>query len=132
MWCSTMDELFVGDALAPPHRTPSSLHRSRPLARLLAVHDSCDNDAIPASVILPVVRPWFHSDNSGSKKWTFESIEEGPRPDRTPRFKRSAELAHTRLRTLGHNTTTAQVPPAKAPFSARMRAYIPIASSHWR
>jgi indoleamine 2,3-dioxygenase len=72
---ATMDELFVGDALAARRITrylQSLVRVLDDLARLLlAVRDGCDPD-----VFYHVIRPWFNGADSGSKKWTFEGLDD--------------------------------------------------------
>ena len=72
---ATMDELFVGDTLASRRITrylQSLVRVLDDLARLLlAVRDGCDPD-----VFYHLVRPWFNGADSGSKKWTFEGLDE--------------------------------------------------------
>ncbi|KAI0273961.1 hypothetical protein BGY98DRAFT_1118691 [Russula aff. rugulosa BPL654] len=97
---ATMDELFVGDTLAARRITrylQSLVRVLDDLARLLlAVRDGCDPD-----VFYHVIRPWFNGADSGSKKWTFEGLDD--------------------------DTGTALRVPAElsAPFLSRMRAYMP-------
>jgi indoleamine 2,3-dioxygenase len=71
---ATMDELFVGDALAARRITrylQSLVRVLDDLARLLlAVRDGCDPD-----VFYHVIRPWFNGADSGSKKWTFDGLD---------------------------------------------------------
>lgn len=73
----TMDELFVGDALAARRITRylNSLVRVLDdLARLLlSVRDSCEPD-----VFYNEIRPWFNGADSGSRKWTFQGLEAHP------------------------------------------------------
>jgi indoleamine 2,3-dioxygenase len=72
---ATMDELFVGDTLAARRITrylQSLVRVLDDLARLLlAVRDGCDPD-----VFYHVIRPWFNGADSGSKKWTFEGLDD--------------------------------------------------------
>jgi indoleamine 2,3-dioxygenase len=72
---ATMDELFVGDALAARRITrylQSLVRVLDDLARLLvAVRDGCDPD-----VFYHAIRPWFNGADSGSKKWTFEGLDD--------------------------------------------------------
>jgi indoleamine 2,3-dioxygenase len=72
---ATMDELFVGDTLASRRITrylQSLVRVLDDLARLLlAVRDGCDPD-----VFYHAVRPWFNGADSGSKKWTFEGLDD--------------------------------------------------------
>jgi indoleamine 2,3-dioxygenase len=72
---ATMDELFVGDTLAARRITRylrSLVRVLDDLTRLLlAVRDGCDPD-----VFYHVVRPWFNGADSGSKKWTFEGLDD--------------------------------------------------------
>ena len=72
---ATMDELFVGDMLAA-RRITRYLHSLvrvlDDLARLLlAVRDGCDPE-----IFYHAIRPWFNGADSGSRKWTFEGIED--------------------------------------------------------
>jgi indoleamine 2,3-dioxygenase len=72
---ATMDELFVGDMLAA-RRITRYLHSLvrvlDDLARLLlAVRDGCDPE-----IFYHLIRPWFNGADSGSRKWTFEGIED--------------------------------------------------------
>ena len=80
---ATMDELFVGDALAARRisRYLQSLVRVLDdLARLLlAVRDGCD-----PNVFYHVIRPWFNGADSGSKKWTFEGLDDDAGTLRVP------------------------------------------------
>ncbi|KAF8502755.1 Indoleamine 2,3-dioxygenase [Russula emetica] len=72
---ATMDELFVGDTLASRRITrylQSLIRVLDDLARLLlAVRDGCDPD-----VFYHVIRPWFNGADSGSRKWTFEGLDD--------------------------------------------------------
>ena len=72
---ATMDELFVGDTLAARRITrylQSLVRVLDDLARLLlAVRDGCDPD-----VFYHAIRPWFNGADSGSKKWTFEGLDD--------------------------------------------------------
>jgi len=144
---ATMDELFVGDALAA-HRITRYLHS---LVRvlddlaliLLAVRDGCDPDVFYHSI-----RPWFNGADSGARKWFFDGLDAHPElvlPDELsgPSAAQSS-LIHALDLFLGidHTPTTpsssptlepapaggaatsAHVPP-KAPFLVRMRAYMP-------
>jgi indoleamine 2,3-dioxygenase len=71
---ATMDELFVGDAIAASRITRylhSLVRVLDDLARLLlAVRDGCDPD-----VFYHQIRPWFNGADSGSRNWTFEGLE---------------------------------------------------------
>ena len=74
---ATMDELFVGDALAA-RRITRYLHSLvrvlDDLARLLLrVRDGCDPETF-----YHVIRPWFNGADSGTRKWTFEGLEDHP------------------------------------------------------
>jgi indoleamine 2,3-dioxygenase len=72
---ATMDELFVGDTLASRRITrylQSLIRVLDDLARLLlAVRGGCDPD-----VFYHVIRPWFNGADSGSRKWTFEGLDD--------------------------------------------------------
>src|SRR6266702_3431590 len=143
---ATMDELFVGDELAA-HRLTRYLHiLSRILddiARLLlSVRDGCDPDVFYHSI-----RPWFNGADSGARTWHFDGLDAHPElvlPDELsgPSAAQSP-LIHTFDVFLGIDHTPspsssptlqpapasgaaapAHVPP-KAPFLARMRAYMP-------
>ncbi|KAH9037327.1 Indoleamine 2,3-dioxygenase [Lactarius hengduanensis] len=135
----TMDELFVGDALAA-RRITRYLHS---LARvlddltrlLLAIRDGCDPDTFYHSI-----RPWFNGADSGTRKWFFDGLDahpelvlpnelSGPSAAQSP-------LIHSLDVFLGVDHTPspsssptlepahAHVPP-KVPFLVRMRAYMP-------
>ena len=149
---ATMDELFIGDALAA-RRITRYLHSLvrvlDDLARLLlAVRDGCEPD-----VFYNEIRPWFNGADSGSRKWTFEGLEERPElalptelsgpsaaqsslihavdvflgvnhpPEMTP--------SHTSPSApqLGPSSSGTPAPathaPPKTPFLIRMRAYMP-------
>ncbi|KAH9040653.1 Indoleamine 2,3-dioxygenase [Lactarius pseudohatsudake] len=143
---ATMDELFVGDALAA-RRITRYLHS---LARvlddltriLLAVRDGCDPDVFYHSI-----RPWFNGADSGTRKWFFDGLDAHPElvfPDELsgPSAAQSA-LIHALDVFLGvdHTSTPSSSPnlelvptsgaaasahvPPKAPFLVRMRAYMP-------
>jgi indoleamine 2,3-dioxygenase len=72
---AAMDEIFVGDTLAARRITrylQSLVRVLDDLARLLlAVRDGCDPD-----VFYHEIRPWFNGADSGSKKWTFEGLDD--------------------------------------------------------
>jgi indoleamine 2,3-dioxygenase len=72
---ATMDELFVGDTLAARRITrylQSLVRVLDDLARLLlSVRDGCDPD-----VFYHVIRPWFNGADSGSRKWTFDGLDD--------------------------------------------------------
>ena len=72
---ATMDELFVGDTLASRRITrylQSLVRVLDDLARLLlAVRDGCDPDTF-----YHMIRPWFNGADSGSRKWTFEGLDD--------------------------------------------------------
>jgi indoleamine 2,3-dioxygenase len=74
---ATMDELFVGDALAAGRITRylhSLVSVLDDLARLLlAVRDGCEPDTFYHEI-----RPWFNGADSGSRNWTFEGLEAHP------------------------------------------------------
>ena len=139
----TMDELFIGDALATRRITRYLHSLSRiidDLARLLlSVRDGCDPDVFYHSI-----RPWFNGADSGTRRWFFEGLDTHPELvlpaelsgpsaaqsplihsldvflgiDHTPSPSSSPTFEHARSTEAGH------VPP-KAPFLARMRAYMP-------
>jgi indoleamine 2,3-dioxygenase len=149
---ATMDELFIGDTLAARRITrylQSLVRVLDDLARLLlAVRDGCDPD-----VFYHVIRPWFNGADSGSKKWTFEGLNDDdgtglrvPAELSGPSAAQSS-LIHALDAFLGVDhtspsssppvtptpsleakapttTATAHAPP-KAPFLTRMRAYMP-------
>lgn len=139
----TMDELFIGDALAV-RRITRYLHSFvriiDDLARLLlSVRDGCDPDVFYHSI-----RPWFNGADSGARRWIFDGLDEhpelvlpdelsGPSAAQSPLIhaldvflgidhgqspSSSPSLEHTAAAASTH------VPP-KAPFLARMRAYMP-------
>ncbi|KAH9957122.1 Indoleamine 2,3-dioxygenase [Russula dissimulans] len=149
---ATMDELFIGDALAA-RRITRYLHSLvrvlDDLTRiLLAVRDGCEPD-----VFYNEIRPWFNGADSGSRKWTFEGLDEHPElvpptelsgpsaaqsslihaldaflgvnhpPDSTPS---PTSTSAPQLEPSSYRTPApaAHVPP-KAPFLARMRVYMP-------
>ncbi|KAH9061374.1 Indoleamine 2,3-dioxygenase [Lactarius vividus] len=141
---ATMDELFVGDALAA-RRITRYLHS---LARvlddltriLLTVRDGCDPDVFYHSI-----RPWFNGADSGTRKWFFDGLDAHPElafPDELsgPSAAQSA-LIHALDAFLGVDHTSTSFPtlelaptsgatasahvPQKAPFLVRMRAYMP-------
>ena len=136
----TMDELFIGDALAV-RRITRYLHSLAyvvdDLARiLLSVRDGCDPDLFYHSI-----RPWFNGADSGSRTWFFEGLDARPElvvPDELsgPSAAQSP-LIHALDVFLGvdhasspassptmEHVASAHVPP-RAPFLARMRAYMP-------
>ncbi|KAF8461761.1 Indoleamine 2,3-dioxygenase [Russula ochroleuca] len=141
---ATMDELFIGDVLAA-RRITRYLHSLvrvlDDLARLLlAVRDGCDPDTF-----YHVIRPWFNGADSGTRKWTFEGLEDHPGL-RVPTeisgpSAAQSSLVHALDTFLGvdHHTTTGQVgtcatgatavtardPRPKVPFLTRMRTYMP-------
>ena len=137
----TMDELFIGDALAVCRITRYLHSLARvvdDLARLLlSVRDGCDPDIFYHSI-----RPWFNGADLDSRRWNFEGIDAHPElvlPDELsgPSAAQSP-LIHALDLFLGvdhasspssspimeHAAASAHVPP-RAPFLARMRAYMP-------
>ncbi|EPQ52471.1 Indoleamine 2,3-dioxygenase [Gloeophyllum trabeum ATCC 11539] len=73
----TMDEAFVGDAIAF-RRITAYLHAMAEVIRgmtqqLLRVREGCD----PA-VFYNEIRPWFKGADSGQKKWIFDGLDEDP------------------------------------------------------
>ncbi|KAH9016124.1 Indoleamine 2,3-dioxygenase [Lactarius pseudohatsudake] len=135
----TMDELFVGDALAACRITRYLHSLARvldDLARLLlAIRDGCDPDTFYHSI-----RPWFNGADSGTRKWFFDGLDahpelvlpnelSGPSAAQSP-------LIHSLDVFLGVDHTPspsssptlepahAHVPP-KVPYLVRMRVYMP-------
>ncbi|TFK49792.1 Indoleamine 2,3-dioxygenase [Heliocybe sulcata] len=73
----TMDEAFVGDAIAL-RRITTYLHDMADVIRgmssqLVRVREGCD-----PSVFYNEIRPWFKGADSGSGKWVFEGLDEDP------------------------------------------------------
>lgn len=142
----TMDELFIGDALATRRITRYLHSLSRvidDLARLiLSVRDGCDPD-----VFYHCIRPWFNGADSGTRRWHFEGLDTHPHLvlpdelsgpsaaqsplihsldvflgiDHTPSPSSSPKMEPTRP---ADDEEGVHVPP-KAPFLVRMRAYMP-------
>lgn len=138
---ATMDELFVGDALAAC-RITRYLHS---LARilddltrlLLAVRDGCDPDVFYHSI-----RPWFNGADSGVRKWTFDGLDahpelvhpnelSGPSAAQSPLIHAldvflGVDHTHTHTHIPSSFPTSEEPPhvPPKAPFLVRMRAYM--------
>jgi indoleamine 2,3-dioxygenase len=132
----TMDELFVGDALAV-RRITRYLHS---LARiiedlallLLSVRDGCDPDLFYHSI-----RPWFNGADSGTRPWFFDGLDAHPElvvPDELsgPSAAQSP-LIHALDVFLGvdHTLSPSSSPTLehataspRAPFLARMRTYM--------
>jgi indoleamine 2,3-dioxygenase len=143
----TMDELFIGDALATRRITRYLHSLSRvidDLARLiLSVRDGCDPD-----VFYHAIRPWFNGADSGTRRWFFEGLDTHPHLvvpdelsgpsaaqsplihsldvflgiDHTPSPSSSPTMEPTRP--ADEKESQVHVPP-KAPFLVRMRAYMP-------
>ncbi|KAH8978332.1 Indoleamine 2,3-dioxygenase [Lactarius hatsudake] len=135
----TMDELFVGDALAA-RRITRYLHSLAgvldDLARLLlAIRDGCDPDTFYHSI-----RPWFNGADSGTRKWFFDGLDahpelvlpnelSGPSAAQSPLIQALdvfLGVDHTPSPSSSptFEPTHAHVPP-KVPFLVRMRAYMP-------
>ncbi|KAH8991248.1 Indoleamine 2,3-dioxygenase [Lactarius akahatsu] len=135
----TMDELFVGDALAA-RRITRYLHSLArvldDLARLLlAIRDGCDPDTFYHSI-----RPWFNGADSGTRKWFFDGLDAHPElvlpTELSGPSAAQSPLIHALDVFLGVDHTPspsssptfepahAHVPP-KVPFLVRMRAYMP-------
>jgi len=142
----TMDELFVGDALAA-RRVTRYLHSLvrvlDDLTRLLlAVRDGCDPD-----IFYHCIRPWFNGADSGTRKWFFDGLD--VHPELVPPNELSgpsaaqSPLIHALDVFLGVDhapspssspsfeaapvngtQASAHVPP-KVPFLVRMRTYMP-------
>ena len=147
----TMDELFIGDALATRRITRYLHSLSRvidDLARLiLSVRDGCDPD-----VFFHSIRPWFNGADSGTRRWHFEGLDTHPHLvlpdelsgpsaaqsplihsldvflgiDHTPSPSSSPMMEPTRPDDddEDEDSESVHVPP-KAPFLVRMRAYMP-------
>ena len=147
----TMDELFIGDALATRRITRYLHSLSRvidDLARLiLSVRDGCDPD-----VFFHSIRPWFNGADSGTRRWHFEGLDTHPHLvlpdelsgpsaaqsplihsldvflgiDHTPSPSSSPMMEPTRPDDDDddEDSESVHVPP-KAPFLVRMRAYMP-------
>ncbi|KAH9051924.1 Indoleamine 2,3-dioxygenase [Lactarius vividus] len=135
----TMDELFVGDALAArriTHYLQSLARVLDDLARLLlAIRDGCDPDTFYHSI-----RPWFNGADSGTRKWIFDGLDAHPElalpTELSGPSAAQSPLIHSLDVFLGVDHTPspsssptfepahAYVPP-KAPFLVRMRAYMP-------
>jgi indoleamine 2,3-dioxygenase len=76
---ATMDEVFVGDAIAVRRITAYLQAMSRIIQELtgllLGVKEGCDPD-----VFYRDIRPWFRGEDSdpGKRLWTFEGLEDHP------------------------------------------------------
>jgi indoleamine 2,3-dioxygenase len=118
---ATMDELFIGDALAA-RRITRYLHSLMrildDLTRLLlAVCDGCAPD-----VFYHEIRPWFNGSDSGSRKWTFEGLEAHPElmlpTELSGPSAAQSSLIHALDVFLGVDHTPKQAPSASSPPSA--------------
>ncbi|KAI9439567.1 Indoleamine 2,3-dioxygenase [Lactarius indigo] len=132
----TMDELFVGDALAI-RRITRYLHSLAQvlddLARLLlAIRDGCDPDIFYHSI-----RPWFNGADSGARKWFFEGLDAHPELVQPTELSGPSAAQSPLIHSLDvffgvdhHAPSPSSSPtlepthiPPKVPFLVRMRAY---------
>ncbi|KAF8972322.1 Indoleamine 2,3-dioxygenase [Flammula alnicola] len=124
----TMDETFVGDAIAVQrikdylHTIANVIDELRVL--LLDVKKRCDPDAYYNQV-----RPWFRGEDSSEKtrKWVFEGIEAYPElrvpPELSGPSAGQSSMVHVLDIFLGvdHQATS----PGQPPFMSRMQSYMP-------
>lgn len=124
----TMDEAFIGDALAV-RRITGYLQKIADVIQelkslLLDVKRLCDPD-----VYYNQVRPWFRGEDSSQncRKWTFEGLEEYPElrapTELSGPSAGQSSMVHVLDIFLGvdHQPTS----PGQAPFMDRMKIYMP-------
>ena len=126
----TMDEVFVGDAIAIRRITTYLQMMSHVIMELkdllLAVKEGCDPD-----VFYRDIRPWFRGEDSdpGKRRWIFEGLEDHPELESPTELSGSSAgqspLVHALDIFLGvdqhsHSPSSAE----KAAFLARMKLYM--------
>lgn len=124
----TMDETFVGDAIAAQRITKYLTNMASVIDELkvllLDVKEGCDPD-----VYYNQVRPWFRGEDSDEvkRKWIFEGIEDCPGlcvpTELSGPSAGQSSLVHVLDIFLGvdHQATS----PGQLPFMSRMQAYMP-------
>ncbi|KAI0245795.1 tryptophan 2,3-dioxygenase [Lactifluus subvellereus] len=124
---ATMDELFVGDALAARRITrylQSLVRVLDDLARLLlAVRDGCAPD-----VFYHEIRPWLNGADSGSRKWIFEGLDAHPElvlpTELSGPSAAQSSLIHALDTFLGVDHTPQQGPSSSSsPFAAQVEPF---------
>ena len=142
----TMDELFIGDALATRRITRYLHSLSRVIDDLAQLLISV-RDGVDPEIFYHTIRPWFNGADSGTRRWFFEGLDarpdlvlpdelSGPSAaqsplihsldvflgiDHAPSPNSSPTMEPARPKT---ESAAVHVPP-KAPFLVRMRAYMP-------
>jgi indoleamine 2,3-dioxygenase len=133
---ATMDELFVGDAIAFQRVTAYLLRMVTILqdlkALLLALRESCDPE-----VFYRDVRPWLRGADSdiNKRKWVFEGIESDPELHEPTELSGPSAGQSSLIHALdiflgieGHSPSSSSTPSRTAEresFFSRMRLYMP-------
>ena len=73
----TMDELFIGDALATRRITRYLHSLSRVIDDLAQLLISV-RDGVDPEIFYHTIRPWFNGADSGTRRWFFEGLDARP------------------------------------------------------